>query len=141
VCNSSLRTFFGRRRGAEAGSAAVEFAIVAPVLFAFLFGIIYLGKMYLDTQTLQTAVESAGRMIAVNSGVTQDQLKTAIQNSIGVIGSPTITVSYTTVTVGGQSVGHLTATMTRSYVVPLVTTYNMTYTAETYIPPNAYAGS
>ena len=140
MCNKSLRARFGRVRKAEAGSTAVEFAIVAPVLIGFLFVIVYVGKMYFDTQTLQTAVESAGRMIALNSSVTQDQLKTAIQNSIGVIGSPTITVSYTTTTISGQSVGHLTATMTRSYTVPLVTTYNMTYTAETYIPPNAYAG-
>jgi Flp pilus assembly protein TadG len=141
VFNRSLRRASDRRREAEEGSAAVEFGFVAPVLLASLFAILYIGKMYLDTQTLQTAVESAGRLIVTNSSVTQDQLKTAIQNSIGVIGNPTITVSYTTTTIGGQSVGHLTATMTRSYAVPLITTYNMTYTAETYIPPSAYTGS
>lgn len=144
MCNSGpARKSRSRRRlrGAAEGSAAIEFAVLAPVFFAFLFGIIYLGKIYLDTQTLQTAVESAGRLISVNSSVTQDQLKTAIQNQLGVIGSPTITVSYTTTTINGQSVGHLSATVTRTYVVPFITTYNMTYTAETYLSPNSYLGS
>jgi Flp pilus assembly protein TadG len=129
-----------RRQSATSGSAAIQFAIVAPAFLALVFGIIYLGMIYFDTQTLQTAVESAGRMISLNSSVTQDQLKTAIQNQLGVIGSPTITVSYTTATINGQNVGHLTATMTRTYIVPLITTYNMNYTAETYLPPNAFAG-
>jgi Flp pilus assembly protein TadG len=123
-----------RHQNATAGSAAVEFAIVSPMLLALLFAIIYVGKMYLDTQTLQGAVESAGRMIVLNSGTTHDQLQTAIQNQLGVIGSPTITVSYTTTIVSGQSMGHLAATMTRTYMVPFITTYNMNYTADTYVP-------
>jgi len=137
VCNSKrmrrLRPA-ALRRGATTGSAAIEFAVVAPMVLALLFAIIFIGKMYLDTQTLQAAVESAGRIVVVNSNATQDQLKTAIQNQLGVIGNPTITVSYTTAIISGQSTGHLAATMTRTYVVPLITTYNMAFTADTYIP-------
>ena len=127
--------------GSTAGSAAVEFAIVGPLLVAFLIGIVSFGRVYFDTQTLQTAVESAGRTIALSSGVTQSQLQTAVQNGLANIGSPTVTVSYTTITVNGVSVGHLSATLTRSYVVPLINTYNMTYTADTYLPPSSYAGN
>ena len=97
--------------------------------------------MYFDTETLQTSVEAAGRMIALNSNVTQSQLKTAIQNGLGSIGNPTVTVNYATVTINGVSVGHLSATLTRSYAVPLITTYNMVYTADTYLPPSAFSGS
>lgn len=123
------------------GSAAVQFAIVGPVFTAFLFAILGLGKMYFDTETLQTAVESAGRMIALNSSVTQSQLTTAVQNGLGPIGNPSVTVNYATVTINGVSVGHLSATLTRSYWVPLITTYNMTYTADTYLPPSSFSGS
>lgn len=97
--------------------------------------------MYFDTQTLQTAVESAGRMMALNSNVTQSQLQTAIQNGLGSIGNPTVTVNYATVTINGVSVGHLSATLTRSYTVPLITTYNMNYTADTYLPASTFSGS
>lgn len=123
------------------GSAAVQFAIVGPVFVAFIIAICVLGKMYFDTETLQTAVESAGRMIALNSSVTQSQLQTAIQNQLGSIGNPTVTVTYATTTISGVSVGHLSATLTRTYTVPLITTYNMTYTADTYLPPSSYVGS
>ena len=124
-------------REAESGSAAVEFAIIGPIFLAIIFTIAVFGKLYFDRQTLQTAVESAGRMIALDSSVTQSQLQTAIQNGLGAVGNPAVTVTYGTATINGVSVGHLSATMTRSYSVPFVTSYNMTYTADTYLPPGS----
>lgn len=126
---------------ATSGSAAIEFAVVGPVLIAMLFGMYCFGEAYFDTQTLQTAVESAGRMMALSSNVTQSELQTAVQNGLASIGNPSVTVSYATTTVDGVSVGHLSATMTRSYFVPLLKTYNFTYTADTYLPSSTYAGS
>lgn len=130
-----------RIRRNVSGSAAVEFAIIGPVFLAVAFAIYFVGRMYFDTETLQTSVESAGRMMALNSQVTQSQLQTAIQSGLGNIGNPTVTVSYSTVTINGVSVGHLSATMTRSYIVPLINTYNLTYTADTYLPPSSFTGS
>ncbi|HEX3429886.1 MAG TPA: TadE/TadG family type IV pilus assembly protein [Rhizomicrobium sp.] len=129
------------RAQARSGSAAIEFAVIAPICLALAFVVIFLGKIYFDTETLQAAVERAGRMIAVTQNVTQSQLQTAIQSSLAPIGNPTVTVSYSTTTISGVSVGHLSATMTRSYAVPWVTTYNMTYTADTYLPPSSFSGS
>lgn len=126
---------------AESGSAAIEFAVLGPVFIVMVFGILCLGEIYFDTQTLQTAVESAGRTIALSSSVTQSQLQTAVQNGLGTIGNPAVTVSYTNTTISGVSVGHLSATMTRSYVVPLIKTYTLTYTADTYLPSSTYSGS
>ena len=140
MCNNSSRSSTRHSRG-ESGSAAIEFAVVGPLFIAMLMGIFWFGKAYFDTQTLQTAVESAGRTMALSSGVTQSQLQTAVQNGLADIGNPTVTVSYTTTTISGVSVGHLSATMTRSYVVPLLKTYTFTYTADTYLPSNTYTGS
>lgn len=106
-----------------------------------MFAIVIFGKIYFDRETLQTAVESAGRMIAINANVTQSQLQTAIQSGLGPIGNPSVNVSYSTTTINGVSVGHLSATMTCAYAVPFITTYNMTYTADTYLPPSSFAGS
>lgn len=136
-----LRSWVAVRAQARSGSAAIEFAVIAPICLALAFVVIFLGKIYFDTETLQAAVERAGRMIAVTQNVTQSQLQTAIQSSLAPIGNPTVTVSYSTTTISGVSVGHLSATMTRSYAVPWVTTYNMTYTADTYLPPSSFSGS
>ena len=136
ICNAIRRS-----SDSTAGSAAIEFAVIGPVFIVILFAIVYLGKMYFDNETLQTAVESAGRTIALNSSVTQSQLQTAVQNGLSSIGNPTATVTYATVTINGVSVGHLTATITRAYPVPLLSNYNITLSADTYLPASSYVGS
>jgi Flp pilus assembly protein TadG len=50
------------RRG-RSGSAAIEFAMVAPVFFIFLLGTIEIGIMYLGQFALQNATNDAARLI------------------------------------------------------------------------------
>jgi Flp pilus assembly protein TadG len=51
-----------RRRG-RSGSAALEFAFVAPVFFALLLGIIQAGIVFFAQETLQNAVFDVGRLV------------------------------------------------------------------------------
>ncbi len=51
-----------RRRG-NSGSAAIEFAFVAPVFFMFLFGIIEGGIMFFGQAALMNATTDAARLI------------------------------------------------------------------------------
>ena len=51
---------FGRSRG---GSAAIEFAFVAPVFFMFLFGIMEGGIMFFGQTALMNSVQDAARLI------------------------------------------------------------------------------
>ena len=64
-----------RRR--EEGASAVEFAIIAPLLFVLLFGIINFGIAFLHVQTIRTAVREGGRLAAVGGSVTEVRQKTA----------------------------------------------------------------
>ena len=48
---------------ARSGSAAIEFAFVAPVLFLFLFGIIETGVLFFASATLQNATDDVSRLI------------------------------------------------------------------------------
>lgn len=48
---------------AQKGSAAIEFAFVAPVFFMFLFGIFEAAILFFSQAALQTGVAEAGRMI------------------------------------------------------------------------------
>lgn len=64
------------------GSAAVEFAAIAPVFFCLLFLIFETGLMFWASQTLETAVADAGRLImtgqAHQQGLSQQSFKDAV---------------------------------------------------------------
>lgn len=62
---SNLR--FRMRRNAVSGSAALEFAFIAPVFFALLLAIIETGIMYFSQFTLQNAVVTAAREVRTGS--------------------------------------------------------------------------
>lgn len=71
-----------RFRHNRKGSAAVEFAMVAPFFFALLFAIIEVAMIFFASQILETAVQDASRLIltrqAQNASMTQDQFKTEV---------------------------------------------------------------
>jgi Flp pilus assembly protein TadG len=68
-----LRRFRHNRRG----SAAVQFAIVAPLFFGLLFAIIEVALMFFAGQVLETITQNSARMIltgqAQNGSYTQSQ--------------------------------------------------------------------
>lgn len=73
-----LRRFRRNRRG----SAAVEFALVAPIFFAVLFAIIELALVFFASQILETVTQDTARLImtgqAQNASYTQTQFKNAV---------------------------------------------------------------
>jgi Flp pilus assembly protein TadG len=79
------RCFRRNRRG----SAAVEFALVAPVFFALLFAIIETAIVFFAGQVLETVTQDSARMImtgqAQNAGYTQAQFKTYVCGKISVL--------------------------------------------------------
>jgi Flp pilus assembly protein TadG len=54
-----LRRFRRNRRG----SAAVEFALIAPIFFALLFAILETAMMFFASQVLETITQNSARMI------------------------------------------------------------------------------
>ncbi|HMM88581.1 TadE/TadG family type IV pilus assembly protein [Bradyrhizobium sp.] len=70
---------FGRNR---TGTAAVEFALVAPIFFAVLFAIIELAMIFFASQVLETVTQDTSRLImtgqAQNAAFTQAQFKNAV---------------------------------------------------------------
>ena len=79
---NALRRFRGNRRG----SAAVEFALVAPVFFALLFAIIETATMFFASQVLETITSDSARMIqtgqAQNASFTQAQFQSYVCSQI-----------------------------------------------------------
>jgi Flp pilus assembly protein TadG len=61
------------REDGKRGSAAIEFAMVAPVLFLFLFGIIETGVIFFGSAMLQNATDDTARQI--RTGILSGTLK------------------------------------------------------------------
>jgi Flp pilus assembly protein TadG len=77
---------FRRSRG---GSAAVEFALVAPVFFALLFAIIETAIVFFASQVLETITQNSARMIltgqAQNGAYSQSQFHDYVCSQIPVL--------------------------------------------------------
>jgi Flp pilus assembly protein TadG len=82
----SLRDTLRRFRRNRTGSAAVEFALVAPVFFALLFAIIETGIIFLAGQVLETITQESARTImtgqAQTAAYTQAQFQTFVCSQI-----------------------------------------------------------
>lgn len=73
------------RRDSRSGSAAIEFAVVAPVLFLFLFGIIETGVLFFASASLQNATDDTARLIRtgqISGTLTASTLKSYICSEI-----------------------------------------------------------
>jgi Flp pilus assembly protein TadG len=83
---ASVRNILHRFRRNRRGSAAVEFALVAPVFFALLFAIIETAIVFFAGQVLESVAQDAARMIltgqAQTSGYTATQYKTYVCSRI-----------------------------------------------------------
>ena len=80
-----LRRFRRNRRG----SAAVEFALVAPLFFGLLFAIIELSMVFFASQVLETATQDSARVImtgqAQNASFTQGQFKNLVCSKLTIM--------------------------------------------------------
>ncbi|MHB8269320.1 TadE/TadG family type IV pilus assembly protein [Bradyrhizobium sp.] len=86
---ATLRKALRRFRRNRRGSAAVEFALVAPVFFALLFAIIETAIVFFAGQVLETVTQDSARMImtgqAQTTGYSQSDFKTYVCGKITVM--------------------------------------------------------
>jgi len=68
---------FRRRCTARRGAAIVEFALIAPVFFALILGIIEFGRMLMVEQILINAAREGARAATI-SGETDSQVTTVV---------------------------------------------------------------
>jgi Flp pilus assembly protein TadG len=79
-----LLSIFDRR--ANAGTAAIEFAMIAPVFFLLIFATIETGMAFLADITLQNAVLVTGRLVrtgqAQNLNMSQEQFRASLCSQV-----------------------------------------------------------
>ena len=75
-----------------AGVTAIEFAVVAPVLFILVFGIIQTGLLIFTKQQLHYAVESAVRSVMINPAMAESEVRVHILNKMSTINDSDLVV-------------------------------------------------
>ncbi|MDE8585632.1 TadE/TadG family type IV pilus assembly protein [Arthrobacter sp. NQ4] len=104
------------KRDSERGAAAVEFAILLPLLLMLVLGTIEFGRAYNAQITLTNAARDGVRVMAINNDPAA--AKTAAQNaaaSVSTIPVSNITLSTTTCSPGNQ------VTLTINYTLSTIT--------------------
>ena len=76
----TLRKALARFRGNRRGSAAVEFALVAPMFFGLLFAIIETALVFFSGQVLETIAQDSARAILTGQAQAQGGSVAACQS-------------------------------------------------------------
>ncbi len=90
----------------QQGASAVEFALIAPVFFLFVFGIIAFGLLFWTQVGLQHGAEMAARCASINTTLCPNSNPSAITNyalqqALG-LNLPSSTFTYSTPACGNQ---------------------------------------
>ncbi len=81
VIAKRLRSF---RRNRD-GSAAVEFAMIAPMFFALIFAVIETGMVFMAGQVLETGVEDGARLVYTSTTTSAADFKSAICSRVSMM--------------------------------------------------------
>src|SRR5208337_5576771 len=106
------------QQDSEGGAAAVEFALVIPLLLLVLCGIFDFGNLYFQMDLVNNAARQGARLAAVNDW-TSSAINTAIQQSYGnnltAVANPATPTSGSNVTV--------TVTSNVTIMTPLISAF------------------
>jgi Flp pilus assembly protein TadG len=86
-----------RRRGVS----AIEFAVVFPVLIAAIFGTAAFGQAFWVRNTLQMAVDDAGRFAMASSTASTSDIRNRVLARTGTVDPDAVDVTVTPVVDGG----------------------------------------
>jgi Flp pilus assembly protein TadG len=116
------------------GATAVEFAIVSPVFFMMLIGIVQLSIAYFHGTTMQWAVDRAMRRAMVDATITASEVEELVRNDTSAIGTPEISLSYSVDDSNEIAIAHVTANYEIPVHVLFVPEFTMPFFVEAYVP-------
>lgn len=134
---ASARTFARHKRG----SAAIEFAMMAPVLFTILFGTFQLGWAYHCAGSVQFALERASRTLMVDADADQTDVRAIMDGFLDNVANDAFEVSLDQVVINGVTFSRATSTYQHTVDIPFVPPFDLNFTAVQIVPrpedPNA----
>ena len=117
-----------------AGATAVEFAVVGPVLFILVFGIIQTGLLIFTKQQLHYAVESAVRSVMINPAMAESEIRIHILNKMSTINDSDLVViaPIGTTFLNSIEMRNIIAEYDFNFFVPYSNLSSMTLTSDGY---------
>ena len=108
-----------RIKNSEDGQALVEFALVAPILFLLLFGIVQFGIAFMNNVALTDAVRAGARKAAVSRSAADptQATKSAVLGAANDLNQSKVSITVTSDWVSGDNV---TVTATYPYQINLL---------------------
>jgi len=124
--------FLRRLRRSDAGSSAVEFAMVAPFLITMLFGIFEFGRALWTQSMLDFAVEQASRCATINTTTcnSANAIATYASQQTAPLNLPAATFTASTPSCGNQ----VRASYAFNFVSPNLFPYSITLTSQSCYP-------
>ena len=121
-------------RREEEGATAIEFAIISPIFFMMLIGIIQLSIAYFHGNTVQFAVDRAMRCAMVDASIDSTEVENLVRADLGVIGTPDIDLDYSVDDSGDIPLAHVVANYQIPVQILFIPEFTMHFTVEAYVP-------
>lgn len=119
---------FARLARHEGGASAAEFALIAPIFLAAVFGIFQFGWALHCASSVRYALEEATRSVMLDEDFTADQVESQMRAKLTTIADPEIEVSITNDnSVAGTELVHLHATYVHQMEVPFLPPFEVTF--------------
>lgn len=119
----------------EEGAAAVEMAFILPVFLIFVIGIIEFGRAYWTLNSMQIAIDEAGRYAMLHTTASDSQIVSIAQSNLYGLDPNSFSVTATSQTSGGVIYKVITATYAFNLVAPGMFSFgNFTLTRTTSVP-------
>jgi len=128
------RTRLKRLLPSDHGGAAVEFALILPVLATFVFGIWFTGWALFCGSEVRHAVELGSRIYITNPTATSSDLQTAVTSHLADVSISDVTLNSSTVTVGSASSQHITYSYQATAPIPFIPDVTFNFSGSVDVP-------
>ncbi len=125
------RNFLRKFGGNTSGAQAVEFAIIAPVLFAFMFGIFEIGRLTFEQNRVAAAAAAGARAVSLYGAADTTHITSAINAKLPYAAQ----IVLTDTTMGTQAFKKIDVTYDFAFLIKFSHQWSgVTITATRYAP-------
>ena len=118
----------------RAGAAALEFALVFPVLATFILGIWYVGWAFNCGSEVRHAVELGSRIYITNPSATASDLQTAVSSHLTDVAISSVTLNTSQVAIGTATSQHITYSYQATAPIPFIPAVTFTFGGAVDVP-------
>ena len=119
----------------KSGSPALEFAIIAPLFFAAVFGTFEVGRALHEKNRITSAAAIAARALIVDSSATNSQITAVIEGKLAGYDPADLTITLTDQSIAGQTFKKIEISYTHDLLVKFSSHLSdFTLTATRYAP-------